>query len=222
MKIKYLTLAIFLGLSSVAHAKPEQCEDLVDYRDTQLLTDFDKASKKLTMAQDSLKLLRKVQKETQAVADKQPTMNKIFQLVLSVKTVNNAIGNILKLNPETGVIMEGAGKANKWIEKIVKTSEDAEVLDAIANSKIENYLFWEAVGNTSTLGSTVKSVNEFTENILEHKEQYKDGEEIIENLQEQLKSLDKELVKAQQRVTNSTNMLTAINKFKNEIDRQCK
>lgn len=222
MKIKYLTLVVLLGLSSIAQAKPEQCEDLVDYRDTQLVADFDKANKKLTMAQDSLKLLRKVQKETQTVADNQPTMNKVFQLILSVKTVNSAIGGILKLNPETGAIMEGAGKANKWIENVVKTSEDAEVLDAIANSKIENYLFWEAVGNTSTLGSALKSVNEFTENILEHKEQYKDGEEIIENLQEQLKSLDKELVKAQQRVTNSTNMITAINKFKNEIDKQCK
>lgn len=222
-KLKIISSFLFaLSLSSLAHAKPEQCEDLVDYRDTQLLEDFDKASKKLTMAQDSLKLLRKVQKDTQIVAEKQPTINKVFQLVLSVKTVNGAIAGILKLNPQTGVIMEGAGKANKWVERVVKASEDAEVLDAISNSKIENYLFWEAVGSTNTLGSAVKSVHEFTENILEHKEQYKDGEEIVEGLQQQLRTLDKELLKAQQRVTNSTNTLTAINKFKNEIDRQCK
>lgn len=219
---KKLLLLTTLILSANAYATSEKCEDLVEYRDSILISDFDKASKKLNMAQDSLKLLKKVQKETQDIADKQPTMNKIFQLVLSVKTVNSAISGILKLNPQTGLIMEGAGKANKWVERIMKTSEDVEILDAISNSKIENYLFWEAIGNVSTLGSAVKSTYEFTENILEHKEQYEDGEEIVDSLKEQLKTLEQELVKAQQRVNNSTNVIIAVNKFKNEIDKKCK
>jgi hypothetical protein len=227
MKLKFgiktiISLLVVSSLTSLTHAKPEQCEDLVDYRDTQLIKDFDKASKKLTMAQDSLNLLRKVQTDTQIVAEKQPTINKVFQLVLSVKTVNSAIASILKLSPQTGAIMESAGNANKWVERVVKVSEDIDVLDAISNSKIENYLFWEAVGSTNTLGSAVKSVHEFTENILEHKEQYKDGEEIVESLQQHLRSLDKELLKAQQRVANYTNTVNAINNFKNIIDKQCK
>lgn len=227
MRLKFriktiISLLVVFSLTSLTHAKPKQCEDLVDYRDTQLIEDFDKASKKLTMAQDSLSLLRKVQIDIQTVAEKQPTINKVFQLVLSVKTVNSAIAGILKISPQTGVIMEGAGNANKWVEQVVGVSEDIEVLDAISNSKIENYLFWEAVGSTNTLGSAVKSVHEFTENILEHKEQYKDGEEIVESLQQHLRSLDKELLKAQQRVANHTNTVTAINKFKNVIDKQCK
>ena len=227
MRLKFriktiISLLVVFSLTSLTHAKPKQCEDLVDYRDTQLIEDFDKASKKLTMAQDSLSLLRKVQIDIQTVAEKQPTINKVFQLVLSVKTVKSAIAGILKISPQTGVIMEGAGNANKWVEQVVGVSEDIEVLDAISNSKIENYLFWEAVGSTNTLGSAVKSVHEFTENILEHKEQYKDGEEIVESLQQHLRSLDKELLKAQQRVANHTNTVTAINKFKNVIDKQCK
>lgn len=227
MKLRFrkktiISLLVIFSVTSLTHARTEQCEDLVYYRDTQLIKDFDKASKKIIMAQESLILLRKLQTDTQIVAEKQPTINKLFQLVLSVKTVNSAIASILKLSPQTGVIMEGAGNANKWIERIFKVSDDIEVLDAISNSKIENYLFWEAIGSTNNLGSTVKSIHEFTENILEHKEQYKDGEEIVEGLQQHLRGLDKELLKAQKRVADHTNTVTAINKFKNVIDKQCK
>lgn len=227
MKLKFrkktiISLLVVFSVTSLTHARPKQCEDLVYYRDTQLIKDFDKASKKIIMAQESLILLRKLQADTQIVAEKQPNINKVFQLVLSVKTVNSAIASILKLSPQTGIIMEGAGNANKWIERVFKVSDDIEVLDAISNSKIENYLFWEAVGSTNNLGSTVKSIHEFTENILEHKEQYKDGEEIVGGLQQQLRALDKELLKAQIRVANHTNTVTAINEFKNVIDKQCK
>lgn len=202
-------------------AQSKTCAELINYRDKSLIVDLEKASKKLTMAQDSLSLLKKVQLETQKVANSTPTVNKVFQLVLSIQTVNNAIANILKINPQTGVIMEGAGKANKWVANIMNASSATGVVSAISSSSVENYLFWEAVGDINPIGSGIKAIYELGQNVKEQKEEYDDGQELIETLESQLKTLERSLRKAQERVTQQSNIIRSINEFKNQIDSKC-
>ena len=222
IKPKNIIVCLLLSVCGFAtFAADQNCKALVQYRDSKLLSDLDSGFKKLRMAQDSLQLLNKSQKEVTVLAQKQPTMNRVVQLVLSIKTVNNAIANILKLNPETGLLMEGAGKANKWVAKVLAASSSVGIASAISNSNLEEYLFWESVGDSNQLGKAVKSLHDFTEDIIEQKESYNDGQEIVEGLQEQLNTLNKALAVAQKRVTSSVAAVEAINKFKNEIDRKC-
>lgn len=220
-KFSYILLTIICSFSINALAQSKSCHDLTKYRDTYLISDLDKASKKLTMAQDSLDLLKKVQVETQKIADKTPTIEKAFQLVLSIQTVNNAIANILKINPQTGLLMEGAGKANKWVISVMKASSATSMASAISSNSIENYLFWEAVGEINPIGAGIKAIYELGENIKEQKEEYENGEELVEHLNNQLKTLEKELKKAQVRVTQQSNIVRSINEFKNQIDARC-
>lgn len=223
IKLKTLTALIFSLSMSMAHAKPEQCEELVEYSENQLSTDFTSFSKKITMPQESLKLLRKIQKETQVVSLKQATQNnqqQIFQLLSNVKTTNNSIAKLLRISPITGLALEDSGTAKKWFNFIIKNTEDNEVLDIIPKSNIEYYLLWESVDNVA-LGNAIKSLNKFIDTVLSQREKFKDSDTVIESLQEHLKNLDKELLNSQQKVTQPKSISVGINKFHSEIAKQC-
>ena len=213
----FLTLLVTL---STSHAEVS-CSDLVKYRDTQLITDFDKAVRKLNSANNSLALVKQLQSETQSLRDKQPTINQVFQLVLSVQTTNNVIANILKLNPETDVLINTAGQSGKWVQRIINTNKSVEITQALSNSNLDTYLFWDMVGDSQSLGTAIKGIHDFTNDIQEQRENYQDGNEILDNLDDQLKQLNKLLFNAQQRVNNQTIKIETINHFKNSIDEQC-
>lgn len=221
--IKQFTLFMVLlaGLSTSTAYAEVSCRDLVQYRDTQLINDFDKAVKNLNLANNSLSLVKQLQLDTQSLRDKQPTINQVFQLVLSVQTTNNAIANILKLNPETGTLMEAAGQSSKWIQRIMNTSKSVEITQAVSNSHLETYLFWDMVGESQGIGTAIKGIHDFTNDIQEQRENYQDGNEVLDNLDSQLGQLNKLLSNAQQRVNSQQAKIESINHFKNSIDEEC-
>lgn len=219
MKLKYLSAALLLTVASFAQAKPEICEDLLDYQETQLSTDLQKASKKITMPQESLKILKSVQKEAQSL-NAQSDINKVFLLLSHVKTANEKIASTLKINPSTGTILQG-GKTNSWIDYVVKNSEDSEVLDVINQSKIENYLFWESV-DSSSLISAVTSLHKYSVNTLVNKNKYKESSELLVQINGKLSILEKELTNSVKNVTTSNGVNKGITNFKNHISTSCK
>lgn len=219
MKLKYLSAALLFTIASIAQAKPEICEDLLDYQETQLSSDLVKASKNISSPQDSLKLLTGVQKEAQSLSA-DSDINKVFLLLSHFKTTNEKIAGILKINPATGAFLQG-GKTNAWIDYVVKHSEDSEVLDTINGSKIENYLFWESVDSTALINS-VTSNHKFAVNALVNKAKYKNSSELLVQINNKINILEKELVKAKQNVTTSSGINKGISNFKNNITKQCK
>lgn len=200
-------------------AAPAGCAKLVVYRDQDLVADLDRASKKLTMASGALELLRKTEREAKDLEAKQPGVNAAFQLTLSLQTVASAVGSILKLNPETGILMTGAGRAQSWV---VKAAESGQVAIASASDALPAYVFWETVGDAGMVGAALKGAYEFAEHVKQHKEEYADGKEIVEDLRVRIGALKGALMQAQARVDQQSNILRAVNQFRNEIDKTCK
>lgn len=219
MKLKYLSAVLLFSLASISHAKPEICEDLLDYQQTDMTSDLQKVSKNITMPQDSLKLLSGLQKEAQSLSA-DSDINKVFLLLSHFKTTNEKIAATLKINPATGTFLQG-GKTDAWIDYVVKHSEDSEVLDIIHSSKGENYLFWESVDSNSLINS-ITSNHKFSVNALVNKGKYKNSSELLLQIRTKIDILDKELVKAKQNVTTTTGINKGISNFKNQISKACK
>lgn len=219
MKLQYLSAALLFSIASIAHAGPEICEDLLDYQETQLSTDLEKASKNITSPQQSLKTLKSVKKEAQSL-NAESDINKVFLLLSHVKTANEKIAANLKINPSTGAFLQG-GKTNAWIDYVVKHSEDAEVLDIIGQSKIENYLLWESV-NSASLINAVTNLHKYSVNTLVNKNKNKDSSELLAQINTKLSVLEKELNNANKNVTTTSGVNKGINNFKKEISKVCK
>lgn len=226
-KLKYiLTTLLSLGLCSFSYAKPEQCEDLVEYNKTQLESDFTKANKNLTVSIDSMKTLKSLQQEIKLLNKKTVNKNDIFSVLTKVSEANKKIAQEFKINLESGLLKEPLVNSQNWFNKVIKDSEDAEVLDSIAQSRIENHFFGQAVENLDSLGKAIKSLNEFTtQNALnknKHLEAKKDNQKLISGLKKEFNSLEKEVEKINIKVHKQTNIFNTIDTFKKEIDKNCK
>lgn len=216
-----LAMGACFSISVQAKVSPE-CERLVAYRDGPLVADLDEATSKLTMASSALDLVKKTQRDVKAVQENASIVNAAFQITLALKTVSGAVGSILMLNPETGLIMAAGGRAEAWVARVLSTNQAVSVGTAALSGSLPSYVFWETVGGAGQIGAVLKGVNEFAETLNEHKEAYKNAIEMSDAAQEQLKTLASALSKADARVRDQVALVGALNAFKNEIDKSCK
>lgn len=212
-------LSLFLLKNS--YAQSMTCKDLVEYRNHQLVSDFDKAVKKYTVARESLSFLQDVKNESLQLRKSQPMINQAFQLTLSLKTVADTISDLLKINPQTGLAIGGIQNGSIWAESIINTSTAVNLSNSLKDEKVGEYLTAEIISQHSSIGAAVSSAYNLSKNIKEQYSEYKDGQEILNIIDQNILVLEKQIKKLEEQVNSNSLKINTINSIKKKIDSQC-
>lgn len=217
---KYFLGTIFIFINSSVMAI--SCENLVKYRDTDLFLDYDKTIKKNTAAIDSLKLIQQIKKENDILLEKQPTINLVYQAVLTLKTTSDSIASILKIVPSYSQSIKAAESASKLSAKLINYSDNFNKMSDVISNGVFDTAIQEVLASQSEIFQIMQDVEQLYENINEQKNEYEDGKEILKLLEKNTNALELQIKELNQKIISSNTKLGIINKLKNDIDTKCK
>lgn len=192
-----------------------QCDTLIRFRDAELLSSLDFALKKHdSIVHKSLPFLEKVRQESTKLRERQPSMNAAFQLVLLAKTTAEAIGDILKIDPATGVAVGATrGISGMLLNQNLTTS--------LLTENLEPYIAQE-IANSGMAGAALAATYNLTKNMKAHAEAYKDGNQILDAIDDSLGSLNRVIQKQEAALKNTDFKLKIFNEFQNDIAKACR
>lgn len=217
---KYLLGAFFIFINSSVMAI--SCENLVKYRDTGLFLDYEKTIKKNTAAIDSLRLIQQIKKENDILLEKQPTINLVYQAVLTLKTTSDTIASILKIVPSYSQSIKAAESAGKLSAKLINYSDNFNKMSAVISNGVFDTEIQEVLASQSEIFQIMQDIEQLYENINEQKNEYEDGKNILKLLEKNTNALELQIKELNQKIISSNTKLDIINKLKNDIDAKCK
>jgi len=196
------------------------CRELATYRDT-LESEYDKVYSKFKVYTEGRADLLKIRKELLEDGEFFRTdLGLASAMVASnLKTTCNLIGNLLKLNPATGAaasVVEVAGKT-----LLLKTG--MEIYDVKLNlEKGVEYTVYKMVLERNVLGQAVKTVWDFTEDVVEFASLPEGQKDFKNEVKAQLDRLDAELLKFEQKLLHNRERIIEIQSKKTEINNYIK
>ena len=220
--LSVLIAALAVASGVPAQAKSPQCAELVRYRDTRLLADYDTAARQQTAANRSLEVLKGVKAEAQKLRAKQPTVNDAYQLTLSLRTAANTVASILRLDPATGALLGTAKTAGGWAGKVLKASEVTSFAAALTENSLAEHLLTEAVADASMLGAALAGAYALAKEIAEQKDAYGDGQQILAMLDDNLKRLEGQVARVDNKLKAASFRLESVNRVRANIDTLCR
>ncbi|WP_336936477.1 hypothetical protein [Acinetobacter beijerinckii] len=217
---KYLLGTIFIFINSSVMAI--SCENLVKYRDTGLFLDYEKTIKKNTAAIDSLRLIQQIKKENDILLGKQPTINLVYQAVLTLKTTSDSIAAILKIVPSYSQSIKAAESAGKLSAKLINYSDNFNKMSDVISNGVFDTAIQEVLASQSEIFQIMQDIEQLYKNINEQKNEYEDGKNILKLLEKNTNALELQIKELNQKIISSNTKLDIINKLKNDIDAKCK
>ncbi|MGR0306587.1 hypothetical protein [Acinetobacter beijerinckii] len=217
---KYLLGTIFIFINSSVMAI--SCENLVKYRDTGLFLDYEKTIKKNTAAIDSLRLIQQIKKENDILLGKQPTINLVYQAVLTLKTTSDSIASILKIVPSYSQSIKAAESAGKLSAKLINYSDNFNKMSDVISNGVFDTAIQEVLASQSEIFQIMQDIEQLYKNINEQKNEYEDGKNILKLLEKNTNALELQIKELNQKIISSNTKLDIINKLKNDIDAKCK
>ncbi|MCY1161846.1 hypothetical protein D9M71_18400 [compost metagenome] len=218
--IKYI-VGIFFIINSPA-VMAISCENLIKYRDTGLFLDYEKAIKKNTAATDSLKLIQQLKKDNDKLLENQPTINLVYQAVLTLKTTSDSIAAILKIVPSYSQALKAADSVNKLSAKLINSSNNLKTMSDVISNGIFDTAMQEVLASQSQIFQVMQDVEQLYQNVSEQKNEYEDGNIILKSLEANTNALDAQIKNLNQKINSNNMQLVIINKVKNDIDAKCK
>lgn len=198
------------------------CENLVKYRDTGLFLDYEKTIKKNTAAIDSLRLIQQIKKENDILLGKQPTINLVYQAVLTLKTTSDSIAAILKIVPSYSQSIKAAESAGKLSAKLINYSDNFNKMSDVISNGVFDTAIQEVLASQSEIFQIMQDIEQLYKNINEQKNEYEDGKNILKLLEKNTNALELQIKELNQKIISSNTKLDIINKLKNDIDAKCK
>lgn len=217
---KYLLGTIFIFTNSSVMAI--SCENLVKYRDTGLFLDYEKTIKKNTAAIDSLRLIQQIKKENDILLEKQPTINLVYQAVLTLKTTSDSIASILKIVPSYSQSIKAAESTGKLSAKLINYSDNFNTMSDVISNGVFDTVIQEVLASQSEIFQIIQDIERLYNNINEQKNEYEDGENILKLLEKNTNAFELQIEELNQKIISSNTKLDIINKLKNDIDAKCK
>ncbi|MEG1313919.1 MAG: hypothetical protein RSD40_06345 [Bacilli bacterium] len=221
MKIVKYIVGIFFIISSHS-VMAISCENLIKYRNAGLFLDYEKAIKKNNAATDSLKLINKLKEENDRLLENQPTINLVYQAVLTLKTTSDSVALILKIVPSYSQAIKATDSVNKLSAKLINSSDNLKTMSDVISNGIFDTAMQEILASQSQIFQVMQDIEQLYQNVSEQKNEYEDGEIILKSLKSNSNALDVQIKNLNQKIISNNMQLVIINKVKNNIDAKCK
>ena len=197
--------------------RPPQCMALIEYRDTALRADLDKALRRNTAAQKSLDILRPLAVEVSRAKLLHPTVDLAHRLVLTLKTSSDLIADLFDMVPGMG---EAKSAATGFAAAVL--SQEAELGGAMLTNELDSYVATQAMMLVPTIGPALKASRNFVQNQTETANNEAESRETIASIDRQVTRLEQLLKQQQSLLRSAQTQATLINQIKNDIDRACR
>lgn len=219
--VKKIFLLVLAMLVTSTIAQAQSCENLTQYRDNQLYSDFEKSFKRHHAAHESLQLMQELKLENQKIKSQQPTIHAVYQMLLSLKTTADSISAILKINPATKTAMQGIESTNTLSAQIIKASNRIDTMSSILDKDIVNIAIQEVLASQSNLFSVLQSIDQFYQNVSAQKNAYSESQEILNSITTNIQRLDREIAKLNEHLNQANFQIKLLNQIKDDIDQHC-
>lgn len=196
--------------------RPKQCDDLIRYRDTSLVSDIDSAIRGYAAARDSLDVLRPLRQELNRARLVHPTIDLAHKLTLEVKTSANLIQDMLGMSTVAGA----AANATTGLTAALLSSK-TEGSVALMTGEINSWLIAEATALVPGIGPTLKMFYNLHENLDAIASNEVESKATIDTIDRNVAQLERLFRKQEALLNDSRTQAKLINKVKAEIDRKC-
>lgn len=202
---------------------PNGCVALVKYRDTTLVNDFDSAVKRyLTLHKgQSLEFINQLKAESQAARKRSAVITDVYKLTLALKTTSQAIGDIVKVDPVSGAVIEGAMSAGDWTSRVLRTGKAISTAKTLSPDEVYTWTLNHAASKVPGIGPALQAAYNLSSNIIELHKVDKDGRNALDVLDKSIAQLEKSIRKFEAKMEESEFRLQWINAYKNAIDLEC-
>lgn len=198
-------------------SRPAQCDDLVKYRDTDLVSDIDAAMKRFTAARDSLDVLRPLRQEVKRAKLLNPTVDAAHKLTLELKRSANLVSDLLGMMPAA----EAAAKGARGFAAIALSKNTERNVAFSMTGEVDSWLAAEIIGMVPTIGSGLKAFYNFADNSAAIEMNQAESSATIDAIDRNLAQVERLLQKQEALLNDSRTQTKLINKVKADIDLKC-
>jgi hypothetical protein len=205
------------------------CNELVYYRDVTLIQQYDQAYKKYTLNQQNLADLDKMRDDLLnrddhwwEMSTKTATTDGALALAVimqNIKTQCTLISNILKIDPETGAIMNGLEKTAITATRIYKAITLGKELKSVITEGAEQTAYKKIISKAGPIGQAVKTAWEFAEDIVKMAKMPGEQDKLKSEVKRILGMIESETRKYAAEVNTSSDKIKDINEAKAGIDK---
>lgn len=199
------------------------CQAAVRYRDDGLVSALDRNLKQFRAATDSLALLDSLDQEMRWQKPKMMVNGVLLHATLQLKTVGELIGDLLSINPETGVMIDAARAGSRKLERLFTAADAVGKTEALLldDEEFQKYILTELAGEVNPIGAALKTAVHYADNIRDISDTAKDTKATWGAMEASSATLRKTLSKLAVKARSAETRMRLLNDAQNEIAQYC-